>query len=184
MSGHSKWSTIKHKKSSLDQRRGAEFSRISREITTAVREGKSGDPEQNPRLRSVLIKARSANMPGDNISRAILRGLGPQAEQVLEEVIYEGYGPHGIAVIAIARTDNRQRTLSLVKHAFEQAGGNLASPGSAGFLFERQDGEFTAKVRLPLQEEQLAALNRLVQALTSQEDVVAVYSNADSTGHE
>jgi YebC/PmpR family DNA-binding regulatory protein len=178
MSGHSKWSTIKHRKAIKDKRRGSLFSKISREITVAAREGGSGDPEQNPRLRSVLDKARAANMPTANISRAIARGLGKGSGGEIEEVIYEGYGPSGIAVIAVSKTDNRQRTGAQVKHLFDQAGGSLGGPGSASFLFDREGGEFTAKVQLPIQTaDTRKKLSTFLQKLQSQEDIVAVYSN-------
>lgn len=145
---------------------------------TAVQDGKSGDPEQNPRLRTALVKARSANMPSENIGRAIKRALGTESSHHLEEVVYEGYGPSGIAVIVVAKTDNRQRTVAMVKHSFEQAGGSLAGPGSAAFLFERTNGAYTAKVQLPVPSVTRDSLMKLLQALRSQESIVAVYSNA------
>lgn len=180
MSGHSKWSTIKHRKTAKDQKRGALFSRLAREIAVATREGGSSDPEQNPRLRTVLEKARAANMPTANISSAIARGLGKGSGRGAEEVIYEGYGPSGIAVIAVAHTDNRQRTAAEIRHLFEQTGGSLGGPGSASFLFERQDGKFSAKVQLPIHlADTRHKLRSLLQKLKTQEDITAVYSNAE-----
>ena len=179
MSGHSKWSTIKHRKALKDQKRGTLFSKLSGEIASAVREGGSEDPQQNPRLRTVLDKARAANLPSANISRAIARGLGKGSEGALEEVVYEGYGPAGIAILAVAHTDNRQRTAAIIKHLFEQIGGSLGGRGSAFVLFDRQDGTFAAKVRLPIHEtanrENLTSLRRELRA---QEDITDVYSNA------
>lgn len=179
MSGHSKWSTIKHRKLAKDQKRGVLFSKLAREITVATREGGSSDPEQNPRLRTVLEKARAANMSSTNISRAMARGLGSGAGGEMEEVIYEGYGPFGIAIIAVAKTDNRQRTAAALKNLFEQAEGSLGAPGSAAFLFDRQAGKFRAKVQLPIQGSEIhGKLENFLKKLQAQEDVTAVYSNA------
>lgn len=182
MSGHSKWSTIKHKKEAKDQRRGQLFSRIARELTTAAAEGKSGDPEMNPRLRVLLEKAKAANMPSANISRAIERGLGGGGGPTSEEVAYEGYGPAGIAVIAVSHTDNRQRTSAEIRRMFEEAGGSLGGPGSAAFLFDRVGGGFQAKVLLPLHEQNAKeALNQFLNALGAHADITDVYSNAQLT---
>lgn len=178
MSGHSKWSTIKHKKAVKDQRRGAIFSKLAKEITVAAKEGGSGDPVQNPRLRAILEKARAANMPSTNISRAIERGLGKGSGGAAEEVIYEGYGPAGIAIIAMARTDNRQRTSSELKHLFEKAGGSLGVLGSAAYLFERKDAVFTAKVYLPIHGKEIRSkLESFLQELGNRDDIKVVYSN-------
>src|SRR3989344_3563462 len=122
MSGHSKWSTIKHKKESTDQKRGKLFSQISRTITIAVRQSGTGDPDLNPSLRLALEKARAANMPGENINRAIRRGLGRGDSGALEEVTYEGYGPGGVGVMVIAHTDNRQRTTAEIRNILERQG--------------------------------------------------------------
>jgi YebC/PmpR family DNA-binding regulatory protein len=180
MSGHSKWSTIKHRKAQKDQRRGMVFSKIAREIEIATREGGSSDPEQNPRLRTVLEKAKAANMPSANISRAIERGLGKGIGRQREEVIYEGYGPAGMAIIVVAQTENRQRTASELKHVFDQVEGSLGAPGSATFLFDRLNGGFVAKVSIPIQTEDLRnKLKSFLQELKNLEDVTAVYSNSD-----
>lgn len=137
MSGHSKWATIKHKKAAVDARKGATFTKLAREITVAAREGGNGDPAMNFRLRLAMDKARLANMPGDNVERAIKKGLGAGGEGVhFEEVSYEGYGPGGAAIYARALTDNRNRTASEVRAAFTRAGGNLGESGSVGWLFE------------------------------------------------
>src|SRR5512147_1742145 len=137
MSGHSKWSTIKRKKGVADAKRGAVFTRLTREIVMAAREG-GGDPDANFRLRLAVDKARSENMPKDNIERAIKRGTGEDKDAAaFEQVTYEGYAPHGVAVMVEAVTDNRNRTVSDLRHAFSKAGGNMAEPGAVGWQFER-----------------------------------------------
>jgi len=136
MSGHSKWSTIKRKKGALDAKRGKIFTKIIREIATAARVG-GGDPAANPRLRLVVDKARAANMPKDNIERAIKKGVGGDEGANFEQVVYEGYGPGGVAVLVSTLTDNRNRTAGEVRHAFTKAGGNLGQMGCVAHLFER-----------------------------------------------
>ena len=137
MSGHSKWSTIKHKKAAIDAKRGAAFTKLAREVTVAAREGASGDPAMNFRLRLVMDKARAANMPADNVDRAIKKGLGTGGDGVaLEEIVYEGYGPGGAAIMLKTLTDNRNRTASEVRAAFSRAGGNLGESGSVAWIFE------------------------------------------------
>jgi YebC/PmpR family DNA-binding regulatory protein len=137
MSGHSKWSTIKHKKAALDAKKGAAFTKLAREISVATREGGSGDPDMNFRLRLVMDKARAANMPGENVDRAIKKGLGQGADGVVfEPIIYEGYGPGGAAIMVKAVTDNRNRTASEMRAAFSRGGGNLGESGSVAWVFE------------------------------------------------
>jgi len=137
MSGHSKWSTIKRKKGAADAKRGAIFTRLAREIVIAAREGGS-DAESNFRLRLAVDKARAENMPKDNIERAIRRGAGEDKDGVVfEQITYEGYAPHGVAVMVETVTDNRNRTVSDLRHAFTKAGGNMAEPGAVGWQFER-----------------------------------------------
>jgi YebC/PmpR family DNA-binding regulatory protein len=137
MSGHSKWSTIKRKKGAADAKRGAIFTRLSRELVLAAREG-GGDPDSNFRLRLAVDKARSENMPKDNIERAIKRGSGEDKDAaVFEQITYEGYAPHGVAVMVETVTDNRNRTVSDLRHAFTKAGGNMAEPGAVGWQFDR-----------------------------------------------
>jgi YebC/PmpR family DNA-binding regulatory protein len=137
MSGHSKWSTIKHKKGAADAKRGKVFTRIIKEMTIAARLG-GGDPEGNPRLRAAVAEAKANNMPKDNIERAIKRGSGELEGAMYEEVTYEGYGPGGVAIIVEALTDNGNRTTPEIRHAFEKNGGNLGTPGSVKFQFERK----------------------------------------------
>ena len=137
MSGHSKWSTIKHKKGAADAKRGKIFTRIIKEMTIAARLG-GGDAEGNPRLRAAVAEAKANNMPKDNIERAIKRGSGELEGAMYEEVTYEGYGPGGVAIIVEALTDNGNRTTPEIRHAFEKNGGNLGTPGSVKFQFERK----------------------------------------------
>ena len=137
MSGHSKWSTIKHKKGAADAKRGKIFTRIIKEMTVAARLG-GGDPEGNPRLRSAVAEAKANNMPKDNIDRAIKRGTGEIEGAQYEELTYEGYGPGGVAVIVEALTDNGNRTTPEVRRIFEKNGGNLGTPGSVKFQFEKK----------------------------------------------
>jgi YebC/PmpR family DNA-binding regulatory protein len=136
MSGHSKWSTIKRKKGALDAKRGKIFTKIIREIATAARLG-GGDPNGNPRLRLVIDKARAANMPRDNIERAVKKGAGGDEGAHFEQAIYEGYGPGGVAVLVSTLTDNRNRTAGEVRHAFTKGGGNLGQMGCVAHLFVR-----------------------------------------------
>jgi YebC/PmpR family DNA-binding regulatory protein len=135
MSGHSKWSTIKRKKAAEDAKRGRVFTRVAREITVAARNG-GGDPDVNPALRLAIEKARGANMPKDNIERAIKRGTGELEGGALEEVMYEGYAPHGVALLVKCLTDNRNRTLSEVRRVFNRCGGNLAEAGAVAWMFD------------------------------------------------
>jgi YebC/PmpR family DNA-binding regulatory protein len=137
MSGHSKWATIRRKKGAVDARRGKIFTKLIREIATAARIG-GGDPGANPRLRLAVDKARAANMPKDNIERAILKGTGGGDTEAWEEAVYEGYGPGGAAVYVEALTDNRNRTAGEVRHVFTRFGGNLGGSGCVAHLFERK----------------------------------------------
>jgi YebC/PmpR family DNA-binding regulatory protein len=137
MSGHSKWSTIKHKKGKEDARRGKVFTKLARYIMVAVKDG-GADPDYNPSLKAAIDKAKAENMPNDNIDRAIKKGAGEMGADIFEEIIYEGYGPSGVAVIVNCLTDNRNRTASDVRHAFDKFGGNLGQSGSVAFMFERK----------------------------------------------
>lgn len=137
MSGHSKWSTIKHKKGAADARRGKVFTKLIKEIIVAARLG-GGDLAGNPRLRHAVSAARAENMPKDNIDRAIKKGTGDLDGVNYEEIIYEGYGPGGVAVLVETMTDNRQRTVADVRHIFSKRGGNLGEPGSVAWMFENR----------------------------------------------
>ena len=137
MSGHSKWATIKRKKGAADARRGKVFTKLIREIATAARLG-GPDPGGNPRLRLVIEKARAANMPKDNIERAIKKGIGANEGETYQEVVYEGYGPGGAAILIEALTDNRNRTAGDVRHVLTRFGGNLGATGCVAYLFEKK----------------------------------------------
>src|SRR6266581_1403339 len=137
MSGHSKWSTIKHKKGAADAKRGKVFTRILKEMTVAARMG-GGDPIGNPRLRAAIAEAKANNMPKDNIERAVKRGTGEIEGVTYEELTYEGYGPGGVAVMVETMTDNTNRTTPEIRHAFEKAGGNMGTQGSVRFQFDRK----------------------------------------------
>jgi YebC/PmpR family DNA-binding regulatory protein len=137
MSGHSKWSTIKHKKAATDARRGKLFTKILREITVAARLG-GGDPKANPRLRGAVLDARSNSVPGDTIERAIKKGTGELEGEAYEEVTYEGYGPAGVAVLVEGMTDNRNRTAQDIRHLFTRHGGNLGESGCVSWMFNRR----------------------------------------------
>jgi len=136
MSGHSKWATIKHKKGALDAKRGKIFTRLIKEIAMAAKSG--GDPDMNPRLRTAIAAAKAENMPADNIKRAIQRGTGELPGATYEEFVLEGYGPGGVAVLAEISTDNRNRTVSEIRHVFGKNGGNMASAGAVAYLFHKK----------------------------------------------
>jgi YebC/PmpR family DNA-binding regulatory protein len=138
MSGHSKWSSIKHRKAAADAKRGQQFTKLARAITVAAREG-GGDPDANPALATAVQKARDVSMPKDNIQRAIDRGTGEGADATaIERVVFEGYGPGGAAIFVEALTDNRNRTSAEVRHAFTKHGGSLGEPGSVAWIFEKR----------------------------------------------
>ncbi len=238
MSGHSKWASIKHKKKAVDAKRGALFTKLTRAITVAAREG-GGDAEGNPALALAVQKAKDASMPKDNIERAIAKGTGADADaDAFEAVLYEGYGPGGVAVLVEALTDNRNRTGSEVRHIFTKHGGNLGEPGSVAWTFEKKgeivvdgsrygeddllaaidagaedvalDGDIWEIVtpptelaavrealeregvelesselvqrpttRTPVEEDRVATLMRLLEALEESDDVQAVHANFD-----
>jgi YebC/PmpR family DNA-binding regulatory protein len=136
MSGHSKWATIKHKKAATDAKRGKIFTRLIKEITIAARSG--GDPDGNPRLRTAVTAAKNVSMPAGNIKNAIMRGTGELEGGQIDEVMFEGYGPGGAAVLVMVATDNRNRTVSDIRHMFSKNGGNLGEQGSVAWMFERK----------------------------------------------
>src|SRR5689334_20593303 len=151
MSGHSKWATIKHKKAALDAKRGKSFTRIIKEIQIAARNG--GDPDANPRLRTAILAAKAVSMPSDNIKKAVMRGTGELEGGQIDEVMFEGYGPGGAAVLVAVATDNRNRTVSEIRHMFSKNGGNMGEQGSVAWMFERKsqvfiDGEKTSEEKL------------------------------------
>jgi YebC/PmpR family DNA-binding regulatory protein len=148
MSGHSKWHTIKHKKGAADAKRGRVFTKLIKEITVAARVG-GGDPEGNPRLRTVILAAKAANMPKDNIEKAIKKGTGELPGVSYEEVSYEGYGPGGVAVYVQTLTDNRNRTLPEIRHLFTKFGGNLGESNCVSWMFEKKGYIIVAKGNAP-----------------------------------
>ena len=144
MSGHSKWATIKHKKGALDAKRGKIFTRLIKEVTIAAKQG-GGDPDGNPRLRGAIAAAKAENMPADNIKRAIQRGTGELEGVSYEEITYEGYGPGGVAVIVDVLTDNKNRAVSEIRHAFSKNGGNLGESNSVSWMFTKKGVIVVAK---------------------------------------
>lgn len=153
MAGHSKWANIKHKKARMDAQRGKIFTKIGRELIVAAKQG-GGDPEGNPRLKTAIQKARENNMPNENIMRAIQRGTGDLEGVNYEEMVYEGYGPGGIAVLINLTTDNRNRTTGEIRHIFSKNGGNLGETGCVNWMFERK-GVIILKVTENFNEEEL-----------------------------
>jgi YebC/PmpR family DNA-binding regulatory protein len=179
MSGHSKWSSIKHKKGAADAKRGKLFTKLARAITVAARDG-GGDPDANPTLAAAVQKARDNSMPKDNIQRAIDRGTGEGADAAaIESVTYEGYGPGGAAILVEVLTDNRNRTGSDVRHAFEKVGGSLGEPGSVGYLFEKRGVVLVDGTRYG-EEDLMAAIDAGAEDVVADGDVLKVVSDAGS----
>ncbi len=177
MSGHSKWSTIKRQKGATDAKRGQLFTRLGKDITIAARQG-GGDANANPTLRTAIEKARSANMPKDNIQRAIDRGTGNLPGQQLVEAVYEGYGPGGVALLIKALTDNKNRTVAEIRNTFNKNGGSLADAGSVSYVFNGSEPTFT----IPLSGESEEKFADLLEALEDLDDVVEVFHNASNEG--
>jgi YebC/PmpR family DNA-binding regulatory protein len=180
MSGHSKWSTIKHKKGAADAKRGKIFTRIIKEMTVAARMG-GGDVDGNPRLRAAVAEAKANNMPKDNIDRSIKRGTGELEGVNYEELTYEGYGPGGVAVMVETMTDNTNRTTPEIRHAFEKAGGNMGTPGSVRFQFERK-GYFAVE-KSAVSEDKLmeVALEAGADDLQTEDaEIFEIYTSPDS----
>lgn len=169
MSGHSKWATIRRKKEKTDAARGRIFTRLIREITVAARLG-GGDIEGNPRLRQAVADAKAANMPADNVTRAIKKGTGELPGTVYEEVTYEGYGPGGCAILIDAMTDNKNRTLSEVRHIFTKHNGNLADNNAVAYLFDRKSQVSLDPKELPEDDILEAALEAGAEDVVGEED--------------
>src|SRR5262245_21419830 len=176
MSGHSKWSTIKRKKGAEDAKRGKIFTRLGRDIMMAAREGNSGDENANPRLKVAVLKAKQSNMPKDNIERAILRGLGKLEGAEMEEITYEGYGPEGVAYLVDTLTDNKNRTLSEVKHAFSKTGGAMASAGSVSWQFEKKGQITLAGEKLDFDEVFMVAAEAGADDVVNDDGTIIVYT--------
>lgn len=180
MSGHSKWSKVKHQKAVTDVVKAKSFTQASRAITIAVKEGGGGNPDHNFRLRLAIDQARAANMPKDNIERAIAKGLGSGAAD-LEQITYEGFGPHGVAFLIDTATDNRNRTVSFIKSLFDRAGGSLASPHAVSYMFDVSDtGDKQPKPEFCVEtpDDQKSVINTLVERFETLDDVQKVYTNA------
>jgi len=176
MSGHSHFSTIKHKKAATDAKRGKIFSKISRLISVAAKE-KGGDPDSNPKLRVAINKAQQANMPKDKIEHAIKRGTGQLEGVNIEEITYEAYGPAGVALIIEGITDNKNRTLAEIKNILNKFGGKLAETGSVKYMFERQGNEWTPKYPMEASPDTQKQLEKLFEALDDNDDIQEIYSN-------
>lgn len=179
MSGHSKWSTIKRKKGAVDAKRGKIFTKLIKEITVAARMG-GGDPEGNPRLRSAINAAKTENMPKDNIERAIKKGSGAGDGENYDEILYEGYGPGGVAVLVETMTDNKNRTVGDIRHFFSKSGGNLGESGCVGWMFDKKglilvekdgiDEEALMEMAIEAGAEDVVEEENEFQVLTSVED--------------
>jgi YebC/PmpR family DNA-binding regulatory protein len=175
MSGHSKWHSIKHKKGALDAKRGKIFTKIIREMSIAARIG-GGDPITNPRLRTAVEKAKSVNMPADNIKRAIQKGTGELEGASYEEMVLEGYGPGGVAILVEGTTDNRNRTVSEIRHAFTKHGGNLGTVGSVSYMFKPRG--YIAVAAAKIDEEKLMdiALEAGADDIQTSSDLHEIYT--------
>src|SRR5688572_28116486 len=178
MSGHSKWHTIKHKKGAADAKRGKVFTRIIKELTVAARNG-GGDPDTNPRLRTIIAEAKANNMPSDNIKRAIRRGTGEEPGVSYEEAQYEAYGPGGAAVIIDVLTDNRNRTVGELRHLLEKHGGNLAAANAVAWMFAKKGYIVIEKSKTEEEKLMAAVLEAGADDLRDDEDNWEVLSTPD-----
>jgi len=175
MSGHSKWSSIKHKKGAADAKRGKIFTRIVREIIVAARDG-GGDPDSNPRLRLAMSTARAANMPNSNIDKAIKKGTGEIEGVTYDNFVYEGYGHGGVAIIVETLTDNKQRTVSEVRHCFSKFGGSLAENGAVSWMFEQKGLIEIPKAKLDEDEVMMSVLDAGAEDLQTSEENFEIYT--------
>jgi YebC/PmpR family DNA-binding regulatory protein len=178
MAGHSKWANIKHKKGAQDKKRGALFTKLARAITVSAREG-GGDPESNFGLRLAIDKARAANMPKDNIERAIARGAGGAKGEQLERIVYEGYGPNGTAVLVATVTDNRNRTVGEVRYLFNRFGGNLGESGSVAWQFESRGMISIPAGEVDADEVALLAIDAGAVDVEVESELVTVFTEAN-----
>lgn len=176
MSGHSKWSTIKHKKALTDAKRSKIFSKIASVITIAARRG--GDPDKNPSLRAIIEKAREVNLPKENIERAIKRGTGEIAGAQLQEVTYGAFGPGGVAILITAITDNKNRTLSEIKKILSDFKAKFVEPSSIQWMFRREGGDFIPNAPIKIDDENTKKeLTTLYEALDDEQDINEIYDN-------
>ncbi len=173
MSGHSKWATIKRKKGKLDAQRGRMFTKLIKEITIAARQG-GGDPDNNPRLRTAVATAKAANMPADNIKKAIQKGTGELPGVTYEETTYEGYGPGGVAIILEVVTDNKNRTVAEIRHLFSKYNGNLGETGCVGWMFEKRGEIIVEKPKVDEDKLMEIALDAGADDLKTEEDAYQV----------
>jgi YebC/PmpR family DNA-binding regulatory protein len=179
MSGHSKWHSIKHKKGALDAKRGRMFTKVIKEITIAARIG-GGDAEGNPRLRKAVSDAKELNMPADNIKRAIMKGTGELEGGQLEELIYEGYGPSGVAMIVEVVTDNRNRTVSEIRHVFSKNGGNMGESGSVAWMFKKKGYILVDKAKADEDTLMTLAIDAGADDFSSEESNYEIYTTPAS----
>ncbi len=179
MSGHSKWHTIKHKKGAADAKRGKIFTRIIKELTVAARAG-GGDPDANPRLRTIVAEAKSVNMPADNIKRAIQRGTGELPGVSYDEITYEGYGPGGAAIIVETLTDNKNRTVGEMRHVFSKYGGNLAAENSVAWMFHRKGYIVVEKSKAEEEALMVAAIDAGADDMKDDEDNWEIVSSPEA----
>lgn len=182
MSGHSKWSTIKHKKARSDEKKGKEFTKVAKEITIAVKTGGGGDPEANSKLKLAIQKAKAINMPNENISRAVKKGTGELDSETLEEIIYEGYAPAGVAVMLEIATDNRNRTAPDIRHLFSKHNGNMGEAGCVSWMFKRVGFLSISKEGLNMDEDELMmlALESGADDFKDEEDSYEVITSPDN----
>ncbi|HBG20741.1 MAG: transcriptional regulator [Desulfobacterales bacterium GWB2_56_26] len=178
MSGHSKWSTIKRKKGAIDAKRGKIFTRLIKEITVAARAG-GGDIEGNPRLRTAVATAKTENMPKDNIARAIKKGTGEIAGEIYDEIMYEGYGPGGVAVLVECMTDNRNRTVADVRHFFAKSNGNLGESGCVSWMFDKKGLIQVEKKNISEEEMMDMALEVGAEDVVEEESEFQVYTSPE-----
>ncbi len=178
MSGHSKWSSIKHKKAAVDAKRGKIFTKVIREITVAARQG-GGDPEANPRLRTAIQAAKAVNMPQDNIHRAIQKGTGEGEGTSFEEIVYEGYGPGGVAILCTVLTDNKNRTVAELRHLFSRHGGNLGETGCVAWMFHKKGLIVVDKSQKDEEELMLLALEAGAEDIKADDDVYEILTTSE-----
>jgi YebC/PmpR family DNA-binding regulatory protein len=179
MSGHSKWSTIKHKKAKTDAARGKVFTKIIREIISAAKQG-GGDPNANARLRLAIEKARDANMPSDNIERSIAKATGTGEGMTIEEVVYEGYGPAGVAIMVEAMTDNKQRTVAEIRHMFTKGGGNMGSTGCVSYLFNKKGSLVFEKKGVDEEALAMDAIDAGAEDIHSEESTIEIVTSPEN----
>lgn len=192
MAGHSHWAQIKRKKAAQDAKRGQLFTKLIREIIVAVRQGGSGDPDMNPRLRAAIQSARAVNMPKENIERAIKKALGLEEGTQYEEAVFEGYGPGGVAILVNTITDNRKRTVSELRHLFSKFGGSLAEPGAVAWIFEqkglivvpKKDEEKVLEIAIENGAEDTKEYESEIEVITSPQDYEKTKEALEKAGIE